>query len=388
MSLRRLLPELSKIRLRECRRFLSTGGGGGGLGSTSSSSEQADRRKPNGKAQENSGENHVLHIPLLDRVTEKRRKAVHMLVTNFAAPKLASAVLEREVALAKCAALMDEGRHEELYSVLESFRLQDLGNTQSTNGHISFDTPATLSAAHRESLSKHLNRLPREYSGMWRPRERRASVLLPLCHHAGEPSIIFTRRSAMVNKHPGDICFPGGMVDLEDRSVEAAALRELEEEVGVPKSDVEVLGVLRCDWAELTAVTGVAVTPVIGFIDMDLSESTLNINPSEVAAAFAVSLSDLADSKYWTRLPYHTPVFEKGSHVIWGLTAYILDRFMRKALRRTMGPDPGVIESEVRSLVRSEIVRQVHHVGVDGSSSAEPDHGGRWTRFVHLRGKS
>ena len=172
------------------------------------------------------------------------------------------------------------------------------------------------------------------------------------------------------------------MVDSEDRSVEAAALRELEEEVGVPSSAVETLGVLRCDWAELTAVTGVAVTPVIGYIREDLSESSLSINPSEVAAAFSVSLSDLANPRHWTRVPYHTPVFEHGEHVVWGLTAYILDRFMRKALRRTMGPDPGVIESEVRSLVRSEIMRQVEHIGVDGSSSAEPDHGGRWHKFL------
>ena len=132
----------------------------------------------------------------------------------------------------------------------------------------------------------------------------------------------------------------------------------------------------------ITHVTGVAVTPVIGFIQKDLSESSLNINPSEVAAAFTVSLSDLANPQYWRRVPYHTPVFEHGNHVVWGLTAYILDRFMRKALRRTMGPDPGVIESEVRSLVRSEIARQVGFVGVNGASSAEPDHGGRWHEFL------
>ena len=324
----------------------------------------------------------MLHIPLLDRVTEKRRKAVHMLTSSFAAPKLASAVLEREVVLAKCAALMDAGRHDELHRVLGSFRLPAAHERDDERGGGSFPTPSRLTVASRESLGKHLNRLPREYTGMGRPLERRASVLLPLCHHYGVPSIVFTRRSAMLNKHPGDICFPGGMVDEDDRSVEAAALRELEEEVGVPGSAVETLGVLRCDWAELTAVTGVAVTPVIGFIREDLSESSLHINPSEVAAAFSVSLSDLANPRHWTRVPYHTPVFEHGGHVVWGLTAYILDRFMRKALRRTMGPDPGVIESEVRSLVRSEIVRQVEHLGMGGSSSAEPNHGGRWHQFM------
>ena len=295
-----------------------------------------------------------------------------MLVTNFPSPKLAAALLDREVALARAAELLHQGRDAELHTFLDSFRITALPPTsEEEQQHTatpkgSFPTPPELSPQVRENLSRHLARLPREYVSYAKLLERRASVVLPLCHHNGVPSIVFTRRSSLLNKHPGDICFPGGMIDRSDMSAVGAALRELEEEVGVPTEGVDVLGVLRCDWSELTAVTGVAVTPVIGYIRDDVSTG-LDINPSEVDAWFSISLSDLADPKNWQRHEYHTPVFvdQDKQAVIWGLTAYILDRFMRKALRRTVpgfrtGVAPGIMESEVRSLVRSEIDRQVH----------------------------
>jgi nudix motif 8 len=344
-----------------------------------------------------------LHIPLTDRTTEKRRKAIHMLVTNFPAPKLASALLEREVALARAAELLRQGRDEELRIFLDSFRMQLLPSSTTTTSSPdlptsfsggsggtggtkqgNFPTPQALNSKVRESLSRHLARLPREYVGLGKPLERRASVVLPLCHHNGVPSIVFTRRSSMLNKQPGDICFPGGMVDQTDESVVGAALRELEEEVGVVSSAVDVLGVLRCDWTEMTAVTGVAVTPVIGFIQDDVSkDKNIVINPTEVDSWFSISLEKLADPDNWSRKPYHTPVFidEEKHAVVWGLTAYILDRFMRKALRRSYdrtGVAPGIMEHEVRSLVRSEINRQVDPIK---TTFSEPDHRRRWSKY-------
>jgi nudix motif 8 len=331
-----------------------------------------------------------LHIPLLDRTTEKRRKATHMLVTNFPAPKLASALLEREVALARAAELHHQGRNDELEVFLNSFRITPAAKTNKSEAQIKtpkggFPTPQILTPQIRENLSRHLARLPREYVGLGKLLERRASVVLPLCHHNGVPSIVFTRRSSLLNKHPGEICFPGGMIDSHDMSAVGAALRELEEEVGIPDDCVDVLGVLRCDWSELTAVTGVACTPVIGYIRDDVSKGGLSINPSEVDAWFSVSLKDLADPKNWERQAYHTPVFidQKKQHIVWGLTAYILDRFMRKALRRTVpgfrdGDVIGLYENEVRELVRSEINRQVH---TSGQSSATTDHSSRWETY-------
>lgn len=151
-----------------------------------------------------------------------------MLVTNFAAPKLASALLEREVVLAKCAELLHEGRQEELQRVLGAYRLKPLPPKPPPKRPGSFRTPEELNdgpydrtrlhppiprprarvdcsrtsrpatwaraAGTLERLSRHLNRLPREYVGLGRRLERRASVVLPLCHHDGVPSIVFTRR--------------------------------------------------------------------------------------------------------------------------------------------------------------------------------------------------
>ena len=360
-----------------------------------------------------------LHIPLTDRTTEKRRKAVHMLVTNFPAPKLASALLEREVALARAAELLHQGRHSELKVFLDSFHLPELpvapampqqkANTTDTlpKGEEAtdatptggspqeggFPTPQRIDPQVRENLSRHLARLPREYVGLGRLLERRASVVLPLCHHNGVPSIVFTRRSSLLNKHPGDICFPGGMIDRNDMSAVGAALRELEEEVGVKQEGVDVLGVLRCDWSELTAVTGVAVTPVSGDIRDDVSNG-IRIKRDEVDAWFSVSLEDLANPAHWERQAYNTPVFSlDGKQIIWGLTAYILDRFMRKALRRTVpgfltGVAPGILEHEVQRLVRSEINRQVHSNPLSGKLPlSEPDHSGRWRDYVRRNKK-
>ena len=335
----------------------------------------------------------LLHIPLTDLTTEKRRKAIHMLVTNFPAPKIASALLEREVALARAAELYHQGRDSELEVFLSSFRMPPLpppvdNSTIKTTGN--FATPEQLTPQVRESLSRHLARLPREYVGLGKLLERRASVVLPLCHHNDTPSILFTRRSSLLNKHPGDICFPGGMVDASDVSVVGAALRELEEEVGIPGGDVDVLGVLRCDWTEMTAVTGVAVTPVIGYIRDDVSKGHLSINPDEVDSWFSISLENLADPDNWARKPYHTPVFfdQEKQAIVWGLTAYILDRFMRKALRRTIpgdrtGVPKGIMESEVRELCRAELIRQVQF---EGTSFSEPNHTHRWSLFAGNNG--
>jgi nudix motif 8 len=65
---------------------------------------------------------------------------------------------------------------------------------------------------------------------------------MPLCHNKGVPSILFTTRTEKVSRHKGQICFPGGMVDDTDLSINDTALRELDEELGISSDRVEVLG--------------------------------------------------------------------------------------------------------------------------------------------------
>ncbi len=111
-------------------------------------------------------------------------------------------------------------------------------------------------------ITKRLRRIPRFLT---KETELRASVVMPLCHDKGTPSVLFTKRTEKVSRHKGQVCFPGGMVDDTDASTKETALRELDEELGIPPDRVQVLGVLRCDWSEVASLTGIAVTPIIGY---------------------------------------------------------------------------------------------------------------------------
>ena len=72
-------------------------------------------------------------------------------------------------------------------------------------------------------------------------KKKRASVLIPLCHDKdGKPAILFTTRSENLRRHSGQVCFPGGMVDRDDRSITDTALRELQEEIGISEETVDV----------------------------------------------------------------------------------------------------------------------------------------------------
>lgn len=188
--------------------------------------------------------------------------------------------------------------------------------------------PQAFAPRHLERIRKRLTRLPRQLTKAY---TQRASVVIPLCLFDGEPSVLFTVRSLTVGKHKGEVCFPGGMVDATDTSIQATCLREMQEEVGLAPEGVQVLGVLRCDWSSVTSITGVAVTPVVGFLG-EMSGRALVLNEAEVDSLFTVSLRDLSAPGNWIRRPNATPVFTGGPHVIWGLTAYVLDICLREVL--------------------------------------------------------
>jgi nudix motif 8 len=182
---------------------------------------------------------------------------------------------------------------------------------------------------HLERIRKRLSRLPRQITKAY---HRRAAVVIPLCMYGGEPSILFTVRSLTVGKHKGEVCFPGGMVDPDDTCIENTCLREMNEEVGLAPENVQVLGILRCDWSNVTSITGIAVTPVVGFIG-EMSQQTVVINEAEVDSLFTVRIKDLLNQDHWIRRKNATPVFTGGPHVIWGLTAYLLDICLHEVLQ-------------------------------------------------------
>ena len=156
-----------------------------------------------------------------------------------------------------------------------------------------------------------------------------AAVLLLVVNHPGDPTVVFTQRTAHLADHAGQISFPGGRVEESDRTPEHTALREAEEEVGITPNRVEILGRLP----DYHTGTGYRVTPIVGWAEPPL---TYRPDPHEVADVFEVPLAFLLDSgnhryesaffkgrmrKYWA-MPY-------GERFIWGATAGMLVTFHR-----------------------------------------------------------
>jgi nudix motif 8 len=162
----------------------------------------------------------------------------------------------------------------------------------------------------------------------------RAAVLVPLCRIEGVSSVLFTKRTETVGTHKGQVSFPGGRMDPDDADDVACALRELREEIGLER--VDVLG----RYHEAMSITGVRVSTVVGFLG-DLDLSTLKLQSDEVDVAFALSISSLVDpNKREVRElgPRRAPFFTAGPHPVWGLTAFILDEFLREILRFPLSP--------------------------------------------------
>ncbi|PUA20834.1 CoA pyrophosphatase [Glaciimonas sp. PCH181] len=152
-----------------------------------------------------------------------------------------------------------------------------------------------------------------------------AAVLIPFIMHATGPTLLFTQRTAHLTDHAGQVSFPGGRTELTDASPIETALREAEEEIGLPRSEVEVIGTLP----EYFTGTGYRVTPVAGLIR---PPATLRADPNEVAEIFEVPLIflmnglnhqlrtfDLPDG--YRRTFYAMP-YER--FFIWGATAAML----------------------------------------------------------------
>ena len=110
-----------------------------------------------------------------------------------------------------------------------------------------------------------------------------ASVLVPLVMRDGALHVLLTRRTEHLRDHAGQISFPGGRVEPDDVDAVATALRETEEEIGLDRRHIEVIGALPV----YNTVTGYTVTPVVALVEPDF---TLNIDGFEVAEAFEVPL--------------------------------------------------------------------------------------------------
>lgn len=148
-----------------------------------------------------------------------------------------------------------------------------------------------------------------------------AAVLFPIVLHAHGYTVLLTQRTAHLKDHPGQISFPGGRVEDEDASAIHTALRETEEEIGLKRERIDVIGFLP----EYRTGTGFQVTPVVGLVHPPFE---LSPDPFEVAEVFEVPLDFLLDPvnhqrhslqhrgalRHYFAMPY-------GERFIWGATA-------------------------------------------------------------------
>jgi 8-oxo-dGTP pyrophosphatase MutT (NUDIX family) len=156
-----------------------------------------------------------------------------------------------------------------------------------------------------------------------------AAVLVAVVDHSS-PTVILTERPKTMRRHPGQISFPGGRIDPEDEGPVAAALREAEEEISLPRHAVDVIGV-----ADLyRTVTGFEVTPVVGVVPPGLS---LEPQPGEVAAMFEAPLHFLLDPRQqrirtatWLGRERSYYEIEWEGRRIWGATAAMIVNLSRR----------------------------------------------------------
>ncbi len=153
-----------------------------------------------------------------------------------------------------------------------------------------------------------------------------AAVLVPLIAKADDDLwVMLTRRAAHLHDHAGQVSFPGGRVDLTDSSRIETALREMEEEVGVEREQIEILGTLP----EYRTGSGYSVTPVVAIVRPPF---TIRIDPMEVAEVFEVPFSFLMTGTNYQRRSAELPniglrtiyTVPYGDHMIWGATAGML----------------------------------------------------------------
>lgn len=197
-------------------------------------------------------------------------------------------------------------------------------------------TSSALKSLEVHEIRALLERAPREapYGGtadLDQAFTKRAAVLIPILVRPAAQGVLFTRRTAHLRHHSGQIAFPGGRVEERDRSIEETALRETREEIGLDPLRVQVIG--RLD--DLHArVSGFRITPVVGVVQHPVE---LVPDADEVDEIFEVPLEFLLDpvnhayeTRQTDRGTRRVNVIQFGRHRIWGATASMVVELYRR----------------------------------------------------------
>jgi 8-oxo-dGTP pyrophosphatase MutT (NUDIX family) len=183
-------------------------------------------------------------------------------------------------------------------------------------------------------------------------------VLVPLFLAADDqPHAVFTRRRTDLRRHAGEISFPGGRRDPEDISLEDTALREAEEEIGLPRGAVRLLEELP---PTSTFVTNYVIHPFVGLIPAGVA---WQVSEQEVDAVLELSLEALRASRTRTQIErrgisFETDAYILDDHLIWGATARILENLLERIEMDDAGAELRALGSPGRRLEARDGDRQ------------------------------
>ena len=166
------------------------------------------------------------------------------------------------------------------------------------------------------------------------PGDRLAAVLALLIHEP-EPAVLLTERAKELRRHPGEVSFPGGLAEPGDADLAATALREAEEEVGLPRDAVELLGALP---AVHTFVSGILVTPFVGTV---AALPALGISDGEIVRVLTPTLAHLDTieeervSEREGRELWRGWAYDVEGTTIWGATGWMLHSLLELLRKET-----------------------------------------------------
>ena len=157
---------------------------------------------------------------------------------------------------------------------------------------------------------------------------KHAAVLLPLVWHKDQWNILFTKRTETLPHHKGQISFPGGKYEIEDKNMYETAIRETEEELGISRNSIQTLGSME----SFTAVSGIEISPYVGII---FWPQRLSLSVNEVSKVILMPISWLADPENYEEKEYNgypDVVFYQPfqGEVLWGITAQLTKTFLEK----------------------------------------------------------
>jgi 8-oxo-dGTP pyrophosphatase MutT (NUDIX family) len=160
-----------------------------------------------------------------------------------------------------------------------------------------------------------------------------SAVLIGLVEREEQSHVLYIERSSKLRAHAGQIAFPGGKIDPEDKDATTAALREAHEEVDLPPEDVEVIGYLP----NYLSGTNYLITPVVGIVR---PTRPFVANPDEVASFFEVPLNHLVPDEHYSKIRFvrgdeaqrETWRIDYLDRAIWGITASMTRMFRETAL--------------------------------------------------------